>query len=71
MFILPLLFIVLIVWFFTSLVNNHPSNGQLYPRSTDFRNNSNENSLELLKQRLAKGEISDEEYARVKRLLVL
>ncbi|SES26323.1 SHOCT domain-containing protein [Salipaludibacillus aurantiacus] len=38
-------------------------------KSTGTFNNSGENSLEILKKRLAKGEISEEEYERLKRKL--
>ena len=69
MFLIPLLVIGLIIWFFFYAVNPHNSNNNNYPHYTNFNNNQNARPLEILKERYARGEISDEEYLKIKRHL--
>ena len=69
MFLIPLLVIGLIIWFFFYAANPHNSNNYNYPHYTNISNNQNTRPLEVLKERYARGEISDEEYLKIKRHL--
>lgn len=70
MFLVPLLFIILVVWVLFYLFRAAPLNT---PTNTVYNNavpsNSSNKPLEILKERYAKGEISEEEYLKVKRNL--
>lgn len=67
MFFVPLLFIILIIWVLVYFFRATPSNT---PTNTVHSNTISSNKpLETLKERYAKGEISEEEYLRIKRNL--
>lgn len=67
MFLVPLLFIVLIIWVFVYLIRPTSSGT---PNNTVYNNNvSSHKPLEILKERYAKGEISEEECLKIKRNL--
>lgn len=67
MFLVPLLTILFIIWIIFYVVNPSHNNS-----SRDYNNNqgySLDRSLEILRERYAKGEITEEEYQRIKRNL--
>lgn len=68
MFLIPLLFIILIFWLIFIVISNsnHP-----YYRDNSYHNNgySLDRSLEILRERYARGEISTEEYQKIKKNL--
>lgn len=66
MLLVPLLFIILIAWAFVFLLRPTPSNP---PGNTNFISVSNK-PIEILNERYAKGEITEEEYLKVKRNLL-
>jgi len=66
MLLVPLLFIILIVWAFVFLLRPTQSNP---PGNTNFISVSNK-PIEILNERYAKGEITEEEYLKVKRNLL-
>lgn len=71
MFIIPLLTIVFIIWLvfnlfgnsYNSFYNNNPIN---YNSNQGY---STDKALEILRERYARGEISEEEYQKIKRNL--
>jgi len=70
MFLLPILTLFLIIWFVFYIFNNSHYNSQNH--YNNFNNNpgySLDRSLEILRERYAKGEISEEEYLKIKRNL--
>lgn len=69
MFIVPLLFIILVVWFFFSIARNPNSNNINNPSFMNYNHNQNIKPIEILKERYARGEISEEEYIKIKRNL--
>lgn len=67
MFLVPLLFIILVVWLLFYLLRGTPS---YTPNQTVYNNNTpSRKPLEVLKERYAKGEVSEEEYLRIKKNL--
>jgi putative membrane protein len=69
MFLIPLLVIGLIIWFFVNATNLHSVNNNNYPHYTNITPTQNARPLEILKERYARGEISEEEYIKIKRHL--
>lgn len=70
MFLVPLLFIILVVWILAYLFRAVSSNTSMNTAHTHtIPSNVSNKPLEILKERYAKGEISEEEYLRVKRNL--
>ncbi|MEL7647686.1 MAG: SHOCT domain-containing protein [Sedimentibacter sp.] len=73
MFIIPLLTVVFVIWLIfyafgnshTSFYNNNPIN---YSSNQGY---SKDKALEILRERYARGEVSDEEYQKIKRNLEL
>ncbi len=61
MWIMPLLFFGVFLFFVWSMLGRRPGGGNDRPQS--------ESAREILDKRLAKGEISAEEYAEMKRVL--
>lgn len=57
-FIWWIIWIVLLIWIF------------LIPTDLPFRRSKNENPLDILKRRFAKGELSQQEYEESKRVLL-
>lgn len=67
MFIIPLLFILLIIGIiFTLMSPNQNNRNNSYNAGTPISSNR---ALDILKERYAKGEISEEEYLKAKRNL--
>lgn len=71
MFIIPLLTIVFIIWLVFNLFGN--SHNSFY-NNNPINYNSNQGysidkALEILRERYARGEISEEEYEKIKRNL--
>lgn len=70
MFLIPLLFIVLIIWVFVYLFRFTPVNNSTYSVHNNVTpSTSNNRPMEILKERFAKGEISEEEYLKIKKNL--
>jgi putative membrane protein len=71
MFLFPLLTIIFIIWIiFYATGSSHNFSQNNTPRN--YNNNqgySVDRSLEILRERYAKGEINEEEYERIKRNL--
>lgn len=67
MFIGPLLTILFIIWIIFYVVN--PTNTNSYSSFNNNQGYSLDRSLEILKERYAKGEITEEEFLRIKRNL--
>jgi len=73
MFLLPLLTLFLIIWIVFQVFNNSHNNSN--HNSPNYYNNfgndgySLNRSLEILRERYAKGEIGEEEYLKIKRNL--
>jgi len=67
MFIGPLLTILFIIWIIFYVVN--PTNTNSYTSLNNNQGYSLDRSLEILKERYAKGEITEEEFLRIKRNL--
>lgn len=66
MLLVPLLIIFLIIWIVFSISNS--------ANNISFKNNNNsgyglDRSLEILRERYARGEINEEEYQKIKRNL--
>jgi len=62
-FVFMILFFVLIYFLFKNLIKTHP-------RESNSKSNENEYEiLKILNEKLAKGEISEEEYLRKKELI--
>ena len=73
MFLLPLLTLFLIIWIVFQVFNNSHNNSHYNSPNhyNNFGNNgySLDRSLEILRERYAKGDISEEEYLKIKRNL--
>lgn len=71
MFIIPLLTIVFIIWLVFYLLGN--SHNSFYNNNPiNYNNNqgySTDKALEILRERYARGEVSEEEYEKIKRNL--
>jgi len=67
MFLVPLLTILFIIWIIFYVVNSSHNNApKTYNNNQGF---SVDRSLEILRERYAKGEIDEEEYKRIMRNL--
>lgn len=67
MLIVPLLFIILIVWIFVialKSINSYPSDNKVINNTLVLNK-----PLEILNERYARGEITEEEYLKIKRNL--
>ncbi len=67
MFLFPLLTIIIFIWLVAYILNPSRNN-----HSQNYNNNGGyglDRSLEILRERYARGEISEEEYQRIKRNL--
>jgi putative membrane protein len=73
MFLVPLLAILFIIWvvfYIAGSASSHSSSHNNDPRGyTNNQGYSLDRSLEILRERYAKGEITDEEFQRIKRNL--
>lgn len=63
MFLFPLLILILIVWLFVFLANN------ISGSSFSSQHQQIDRSLEILKERYARGEINEDEFVKMKRNL--
>lgn len=66
MFLFPLLILIIIVWAVFYLISPSKSN---HTKDNNISGYSLDRSLEILRERYAKGEINEEEYQRIKRNL--
>ena len=67
MFLVPLLLILFIIWIiFYGIGSSHNNVTRNYSNNLGY---SLDKSLEILRERYAKGEITEEEYKRIKRNL--
>lgn len=68
MFLIPLLTLILIIWLIYSIINNtnHFSQNHYNNSNTGY---SLDKSLEILRERYARGDISTEEYQKIKKNL--
>lgn len=67
MFLVPLLTILFIIWIISYLMSSFHNNA---PRTySSNQGYSVDRSLEILRERYAKGEITEEEFQRIKRNL--
>lgn len=69
MLLVPLLLIILIVLIFAYFLRSPGSNGNGQTNVNNHVPDTNNRALEVLKERYAKGEISEEEYLKIKRNL--
>ncbi len=69
MFLVPLLLIILIVWVFAYILRFPGSNGNNQINGNSQAPINNNRALEVLKERYAKGEVSEEEFLKIKRNL--
>ncbi len=70
MLLFPLLTLIIIIWMIYTLVNNsnrHSDN--TYNGNNNNTGYSLDRSLEILRERYARGEITTEEYQKIKRNL--
>lgn len=70
MLLFPLLTFILIIWIFYILINNpHHHSENPYNRNNNNNGYSLDRSLEILRERYARGDISTEEYNKIKKNL--
>lgn len=69
MFLLPLLTLILIIWFVFHIFNNTHYNSSNHYSNYNNTGYSLDRSLEILRERYARGEISDDEFQKIKRNL--
>lgn len=69
MFLIPLLTIIIIIWFSFSVINHPHSDSQSHYNNYNNTGYSLDRSLEILRERYARGDISTEEFQKIKRNL--